>query len=317
MAALWDFSDVSNKYTIISPLTMRTFVILLLSLFLCITDASFAQHNEVILFISDTQQPMLIETIRLKTQENERMTQRLFSMMAKETTAAALFHLGDITSMGMMNSYWKSFDTLRTMLPFPVHAAFGNHEYFFVPAWGKEQMLKRFPSLEPSWYLKRFGAAAVIVLNSNFDRLSEEEKEQQERWYKQTLASLEKDSTVTSVIVACHHSPLTNSSIVSPNEDVQRSFVRPFVQSKKGSAFISGHAHTREHFRMEGKDLFVIGGGGGLQQPLKDTSDAEWIGEKIVQRQFFHYVRCEMRNDALLFQIVMLKEDGTDADRGR
>ena len=254
---------------------MRTFVTLLLSLFLCMP-MLVAQQSEVILFISDTQQPMLIETIRLKTQENERMTQRLFTMMAKETTAAALFHLGDITSMGMMNSYWKSFDTLRTMLPFPVHAAFGNHEYFFVPSWGKEQMLKRFPSLDPSWYVKRYGRAAVIV--------------------------------------ACHHSPLTNSSIVSPNEDVQRTFVRPFVGTRKGKAFLSGHAHTREYFRLEGKDLFVIGGGGGLQQPLKDTSDTEWIGEKVVQRQFFHYIRCEVRNDALLFQVVMLKEDGTDAE---
>lgn len=292
---------------------MRSPFLLLLSLFLC-SPHLIAQNSNVLLFISDTQQPMLIETIRLKTQENERMTQRLFTMIAKETTAAALFHLGDITSMGMMNRYWRSFDTLRTLLPFPVHAAFGNHEYFFVPSWGKEQMLKRFPSLEQSWYVKQYGRTAVIVLNSNFDRLSDEEKERQERWYRQTLTSLESDSSVTAVIVACHHSPLTNSSIVSPNEDVRRIFVRPFIGTKKGKAFLSGHAHTREHFRLEGKDLFVIGGGGGLQQPLKDTSNAEWIGEKIVQRQFFHYVRCVIRNDVLLFQIVMLKEDGMDAE---
>lgn len=292
---------------------MKLFLFLILFSFIC-SPPLRPQQPVTFLFISDTQQPMLIETIRLKTQENEQMTQRLFSLMAKETTAAALFHLGDITSMGMMNSYWKPFDTLRTMLPFPVHAAFGNHEYFFVPSWGKEQMLKRFPSLEPSWYLKRYGAAAVVVLNSNFDRLTEEEASRQDKWYQVTLAGLEHDSTVNAVIVACHHSPYTNSTIVSPNEEVQRQFVRPFIRTAKGKMFISGHAHTREHFTIEGKDFLVIGGGGGLQQPLKDTSDAEWIGEKIVQRQFFHYVRCEMRNDALLFQIVMLKENGMEGE---
>ncbi len=281
---------------------------------LLFTSNAVSQSPAVLLFISDSQQPMWIETLRLREQDNERMAQRLFSFMAKETTATALFHLGDITSMGMMNSSWKSFDTLRTMLKFPVYSTFGNHEYFFVPAWGKEQMLKRFPFLEPSWYEKRFGSTAVIVLNSNFDRLSEEECARQEQWYQHTLDTLENDSTVSAVIVACHHSPYTNSSIVSSNIDVREHFVIPFFKSKKGKAFITGHAHTREHFRIEGKDFFVIGGGGGLQQPLKDTSDTEWIGEKIVQRQFFHFVRCELRNDALLFQIVMLKENGMVAE---
>ncbi|MFZ4622417.1 MAG: metallophosphoesterase family protein, partial [Bacteroidota bacterium] len=125
---------------------------------------------------------------------------------------------------------------------------------------------------------------------------------------------LENDSSITAVIVACHHSPYTNSSIVSSNEDVQTSFVRPFVRSKKGKVFITGHAHTREHFRMDGKDFLVIGGGGGLQQPLKDTSDAVWIGEKIIPRQFFHFIRCELRSDLMLFQIEMLKEDGSAAE---
>ncbi len=292
---------------------MRSFILLFL-FFTLLTLRSAAQQSEVLLFISDTQQPMWVETLRLERQNNEQATQQLFISMAKDTTASALFHLGDITSMGMLNSYWKSFDTLRPLLNFPVYPAFGNHEYFFIPSWGKEQMLKRFPFMEPSWYLKRFGTAAVIVLNSNFDRLSEEEAIRQDQWYQETLAGLEHDSTVNAVIVACHHSPYTNSTVVSPNEAVQRQFVRPFIRSAKGKMFISGHAHTREHFTIEGKDLLVIGGGGGLQQPLKDTTDAEWIGKKTVQRQFFHFIRCEVRNDALQFQVKMLKENGAGAE---
>ncbi len=286
-------------------------LILLILFSVAFISAAEAQSPTVLLFISDSQQPMWIETLKLKEQDNERMAQRLFTFMAKETTVSALFHLGDITSMGMWNSSWKSFDTLRAILNFPVYPAFGNHEYFFVPSWGKEQMLKRFPFLEPSWYEKRFGSTAVIVLNSNFGRLSDDELSKQEQWYQHTLDTLENDSTISAVIVACHHSPYTNSSIVSSNEDVRRSFVRPFIKTKKGKVFITGHAHTREHFKIEGKDFLVIGGGGGLQQPLKDTSNADWIGEKIVQRQFFHFVRCELRSDSMLFQIEMLKKDGS------
>lgn len=269
---------------------------------------AFAQDAPVLLFVSDSQQPLWIETVRLAEHDNEQATQQLFRFMSRESAAAA-FHLGDITAVGMLDRYWYSFDTLRTLLPFPLHAAFGNHEYFFIPSWGKEQMLKRFPDLEPSWYRKRFGSTAVIVLNSNFDRLSDTETVQQNMWYQAALDELENDSTVSAVIVACHHSPYTNSTIVSPNEDVQRNFVRPFVQSKKGAAFISGHAHTREHFRLNGKDFLVIGGGGGLRQPLRDTLDAGWIGERHIPRQGFHYLRCELRPRSLHAQIRMLNED--------
>jgi hypothetical protein len=135
-----DLATLTGSYFLSSGNTvsfsMRSTFLLFLSLFLC-SPYLFAQHNEVILFISDTQQPMLIETIRLKTQQNERMTQRLFSMMAKETTAASLFHLGDITSMGMMNSCRKTCDTLRTTLTFPVY-----------PRLRKSQVLLFFSSLE-------------------------------------------------------------------------------------------------------------------------------------------------------------------------
>jgi hypothetical protein len=33
--------------------------------------------------------------------------------------------------------------------------------------------------------------------------------------------------------------------------------------------FLSGHCHGFEHYKIGGKDFMVIGGGGGLHQPLK------------------------------------------------
>jgi len=274
-------------------------------IFLILLQWSNSQQSSTVLFISDTQQPLWIETLRLHTQENERATQQLFSLMSRES-CAAVFHLGDITALGMLDGYWKSFDTLRTMLPFPIYPAFGNHEYFIIPSWGKEQMLKRFPWLTPSWYRKQFGGAAIIVLNSNFSRLTEEENSEQDKWYRQTLAACDQDSSVSLIIVACHHSPYTNSTIVSPDQQVLQRFAVPFSRAAKSKLFISGHAHTSEHFHMNGKDFLVIGGGGGLQQPLRDTADADWIGPKQFERQGFHYVRLELRSDSIIVQRKML-----------
>ena len=286
---------------------MKLFRLLLLLISVCFPQE---RSDKIFLFISDTQQPLWIETFRLKEHNNEMATQKLFSAMAQESSVVALFHLGDITGMGMLDGYWKSFDTLRKMLEFPVYPVFGNHEYFFIPSKGKEQTLKRFPFLEPSWYVRHVGRIAIILLNSNFSRLSDDDIAAQELWYKDQLMTLETDSTVKAIIVGCHHSPYTNSSIVNSDEDVQQQFGIPFKKSVKAKVFISGHAHTYEHFRIDDKDFLVIGGG-GLQHPLVDETERRWkdISSQQSKRKFFHYVRCEEKGNELVFQVMMFTED--------
>lgn len=285
----------------------RFFVLLML------TSVCAAQEHvsKSILFISDTQQPLWIETFRLKEHNNEIAVQRIFSAMSQESSAVALFHLGDITAVGMNVDYWRSFDSLRVLLHIPIYPAFGNHEYFYIPAQGKEQTVKRFPFLEPSWYLRRMGSVAVIILNSNFSNLSTEEIIGQDTWYRNQLSKLENDSTVNAIIVGCHHSPLTNSSIIKSNAEVQYRFVEPFKRSAKAKLFLSGHAHTYERFRFDGKDFMVIGGGGGLLHPLKEEYERTWndIASRESNRRFFHYVKCELQNDGLVVKVMMLKKD--------
>lgn len=289
---------------------MNVFRFFTLLMLISVCDAQ-EQISKSILFISDTQQPLWIETFRLKEHNNEIATRKIFSAMAQESSAVALFHLGDITAIGMNVDYWRSFDSLRAMLHIPIYPAFGNHEYFYIPALGKEQTIKRFPFLELSWYLRRIGSVAVIMLNSNFSNLSAEEMTGQDTWYRNQLSKLENDSTVNAIIVGCHHSPLTNSSIIKSNAEVQYRFVEPFKRSVKTKLFISGHAHTYERFRFDGKDFLVIGGGGGLLHPLKEEHERTWndISSKESNRRFFHYAKCELRRNELLIQVKMLKED--------
>jgi 3',5'-cyclic AMP phosphodiesterase CpdA len=284
-----------------------------LLLFSLVIGICFAQEQnpKTILFVSDTQEPLWIETLRLNENDNPHATQKLFSAMARESSAVALFHLGDITAIGTLDGYWRSFDTLRRLIRFPIYPAFGNHEYFFISSLGKEQVLKRFPFLEPSWYTTRIGTIAVILLNSNFSKLSDGEILAQQQWYADQLLQLENDSTVNAIIVGCHHSPFTNSSIVNADKEVQRQFVEPFKHSAKAKLFISGHAHLYEHFQSDGKDFLVIGGGGGLLQPLNEVKQREWndISPEKANRKFFHYVSCEIGEKELKLTAKMLMKD--------
>jgi predicted phosphodiesterase len=278
--------------------------------------AASSTFLHTILFVSDTQQPLAIEKLRLTYEDNEDATQKIYAAIRNEPTAEALFHLGDITAMGELESYWKPFDQFRSKLSIPVYPVFGNHEYMLLGSIGKKHMLERFPFLTTSWYEKRVGNVAIVLLNSNFSELSYVEKALQEKWYRDELDSLEQDASIASVIVCCHHAPFTNSTIVDPNEDVQLKFVVPFELHKKCKVFMTGHAHTYEHFQKNGKDFLVIGGGGGLLHPLKKGKDAKFVETMgpHMRRRFFHFVECNIYRDHIVFNIKMLQPDFSGFD---
>jgi hypothetical protein len=141
--------------------------------------------------------------------------------------------------------------------------------------------------------------------------LTVDEQAEQLSWYQETLRELDKDSAVGIVVVACHHSPYTNSTIVSPSGDVQESFVPPFLQSAKARIFLSGHAHAAEHFRISTKDFLVIGGGGGLQHPLLRGSESRWqdLFLQKTEKRMFHYVEGLIAGTSATFTVRMLKDD--------
>jgi hypothetical protein len=151
----------------------------------------------------------------------------------------------------------------------------------------------------------------VLLLNSNISVLTAEEQAKQLWWYQETLRELDKDSTVGIVVVACHHSPYTNSTIVSPSGDVQETFVPPFLQSAKTRIFLSGHAHASEHFRISTKDFLVIGGGGGLQHPLLTGPESRWqdLFPQKTEKRMFHYLEGIITSTSATFTVRMLNDD--------
>lgn len=270
--------------------------------------------NTSIIFMSDTQSPMKVEKLWLKYTDNDNATDRIYSSVALENNAAAVFHLGDIAAIGSIDGQWKDFEKQSAKLrqaKLPFYPIPGNHDYLISSEKGMENFRKIFPEVKRTWYEVRVGSVSVIMLNSNFSNLSEEELFQQRVWYEEQLARLDSDPSVSMIIVATHYPPYTNSKIVQPSSQVQKEFVPLFNKYSKCRLFISGHAHAFEHFRQQGKDFIVIGGGGGLLHPLLTGDKQRWrdlFPERTDQR-FFHYITCEIQKTGIMVSVRRLKPD--------
>lgn len=269
--------------------------------------------------VSDTQTPLWFEKFRVKADGNEAIPGRIFEDIARDSTVMAVFHLGDLTALGSLHSYWEDFDDKAACLReahIPIYPAFGNHEYIPFPSSGKANMVSRFAHMDTSWYCRRIDRIAIIILNSNFSRLSEQEVSTQQHWYTAMLKQLDQDTTVIVTIVACHHPPYTNSTIIDPSPDVQRFFVPPFLEARKAKLFVTGHAHAFEHFRVSGKDFLVVGGGGGLLHPLLQGSEQRVtdLYPHDSPRSFFHYLRCTVGAESLTVQVLRLPFGQTGID---
>jgi hypothetical protein len=262
--------------------------------------AAAQTKSSVIAFASDTQEPMWVEKLFLKQNQNLMATKMIFKDV-DTLRPAAFFILGDVVSLGKNNAAWSNIDKYIKQLrkdSIPVFATLGNHEVMFNAAKGTKNFLTRFPLYKPSGYAQIVDSVAVILLNSNFAAMTAAEITAQNDWYKQELTLLDKDPAVKCVIVGCHHSPYTNSTIVNPSLAVQQNFVEPFLHSAKCVLFISGHSHNYERFMMKDKYFLVIGGGGGLHQPLKANNDImhDLSGD---YKPAFHYLKISRIQDKL------------------
>ncbi len=308
------------NFKLISAVLIALLLIILLPVvivFITDTDfegyAPFTQNDSPgnsIVFLSDSQDPIWLETFWLDENNNEETKISIFNRIIRQNPRA-IFHLGDLVSLGFLNRDWKEIDDWKNALNkrgIPLYPAMGNHELMLFPDLGYSNFTDRFPEFSRTGYLIQIGSVAVIILNSNFGEMSMAEIQMQNEWYESTLSKLEEDETVKKVVVGCHHSPYTNSTIVDPSEEVQLYFVPSFLKSKKTRLFISGHAHAFEHFRMERKEFIVIGGGGGLQQPLLTGEEARWKdnfnSEESLRR--FHYASLEKYGKNYMFHIEMI-----------
>ncbi len=294
---------------------MSRFVcVFIFSLFVC---KGFAQEKRpVIAFASDTQQPMPGETIIRKANHNRKATELIFNDIDK-THPSAFFILGDLVSFGYKNKSWTAVDTYIRQCKkdsIPIYATLGNHEVMLNAKKGTENFQSRFPMYDPAGYMEIVDSVAVILLNSNFNKMTMAEVLAQDNWYSNAVKKLDDDPAVRFIIVGCHHPPYTNSKAVKPSMAVLQNFVPTFINSKKCVLFLSGHSHNFERFNMQGKCFLVIGGGGGLHQPLNKNETTPDLA--AAYKPMFHYLVITRFPDSLQIVSKRLKPDFSGFDNG-
>ena len=123
-----------------------------------------------------------------------------------------------------------------------------------------------------------------------------------------SLEEWDKDPAVRWVFVCCHHPPFTNSTVISGSGQVEREFVKPYLESRKALAFFSGHSHAYERFQHRGKWFIVSGGGGGPRHRVREGD-----GEKRQRDLFvgpnprpFHYCKITVEDEKIHLRMIGL-----------
>ncbi len=259
---------------------IKSVIIIILLLFagfnLLIAQQEEDLHEQQIVFISDTQTPIWIEKLYLDYKNNETARQLIVKDIIKHSPEA-VFHLGDLVSYGFDDDDWNFVDKfVEDLKELQIHffPTLGNHELLNLPFDGEANFIKRFPEYIKTGYTRIIGSTAIILLNSNFDHLSDFLISKQQEWFKNELSKLNLDISIKHIVVGTHHPPFTNSSMVSGSEEVLEQFVSQFSLYDKCRLFISGHAHRIEHFIIDDKNYVVAGGGGGMQHPTNSDEIA-------------------------------------------
>ncbi len=274
-------------------------------------------NTKLLAFASDTQAPMLVETILLRSMQNRKAT-RLLLQHIIDIHPHTFFLLGDVVNLGYSQKQWRPIDRHLHQLRakgIKLHGILGNHEVMGQPKKGEQEFQYRFPDHVRTGYSVMVDSIAVVLLNSNFGTMSIPEIMKQTRWYRKTLQELDADTSIEFIITCAHHSPFTNSRIVKPSKEVQRLIVPSFLESRKSQLFLSGHCHAFEHFKVKGKDFMVIGGGGGLRQPLrKGIGTLADLAEDY--KPMFHYITVNIIDDYLQVRSFHLKKDFSGFEEG-
>src|SRR5882757_10732766 len=154
-------------------------------------------HNEID-FISDTQQPMALEEIKLHPNHNIKATSLLLADILKQKPLA-IYMLGDVVAVGSSNHKWSAIDrfidTCRKS-NIALHGLLGNHDLMWSRRKGEINFQRRFSDNVDIGYVSITDSIAVVMLNSNFKKLSAVEIGKQERWYTATLDTLNSNSSV-------------------------------------------------------------------------------------------------------------------------
>ena len=265
------------------------------------------------ILVGDTQKTSRWEFWR---ERNDKERKSIIAEITRREPAFVL-HLGDLTTRGSSKKHWQDFDDLHRGIrekKIPYFPTLGNHEFYGDDETAFHHYFGRFPHLHHRrWYSFTWKGIGILMVDSNFSKLTNEQIEEQSKWYLKELEKFESDERIDFVITGCHEPPFTNSQVVSPNPKSKSYFADPFIRFKKARLFFSGHCHSYERFQVGGKFFIVSGGGGGPRHKVSiDLTKRKYPdlfpGPEL---RFFHFCELEKRNDTLSFKVYRLEANET------
>jgi Icc-related predicted phosphoesterase len=264
-----------------------------------------------VILLGDTQETSIWEFWREK---NTGLRKIILDKIGEENPEFIVL-LGDGVFQGSSSEQWAGYLSDAKMISkknITVYPIMGNHEYFGSYDFIKSNIASVFPQLKGmTWYSVKAGALAFIFLNSNFSELSDLEVLTQNEWYIKTINEFEKDESVKGIVVAAHHPPYTNSTVVSADGDVRIYFVSGFLKMEKPGMFFSGHCHSYEHFIENGKHFIVSGGGGGPRHELETDKSVRKYDDKYDGGSIrdFHFCRLFADKDKIRVEVVFYSKE--------
>jgi len=227
-----------------------------------------------------------------------------------------VINTGDIVDRGGSAGAWRVFDEENAWLRrmgVPYYPVLGNHEFL---GGSRSSALKnyfdRFPYLDGRrWYSFETGGVGFVMVDSNFDDMTEKDKTTQLKWIQQTLDTYETVPEIKMSVVVTHHPAFTNSRNEMADVRVMN-LVLPLVSGHpKVKVFFSGHSHTYERFRIGGLNYIVTGGGGA---PLDPIDGAANFPDDLYQAggvRGFHYCLMTLYKNQCTIEMFELQPDGS------
>jgi hypothetical protein len=218
---------------------------------------------------------------------------------------------GDLVRCGANRSEWVRFDQENASIRergIPYFPALGNHDYNGDASLAIDNFFGHFPELRRhKWYGLSYRGLRLLVLDSNEDELTDDERTLEAKWLEGEIAKADADDSVKWVVLLSHHTAYTNAVLFSDSLWVQETFVARARRTKKLRAYFAGHVHSYERFRVDGVD-FVVSGGGGA--PLNDVEGKKGKHPDLYDGpRRFHYLRVTVGAEVKV-ETVMLDEKG-------
>ncbi len=120
-----------------------------------------------------------------------------------------------------------------------MYGLLGNHDVMMRDSRGERNFNKRFPDHKRTGYLEIIDSMAIVLLNTNFSKLSVNEIDQQQKWYPQNNRFTEQSSWYQSDYCYISPSDLYQQQYGKTFHGSRQQFLPAFLASKKCVLFVT------------------------------------------------------------------------------